>query len=284
MASWDHEGIIELFRNAPELVAQLLERSLAVPVPRFSDVQLESASMAELQPAEIHADLVVVFREGPKPLLGVVIEVQLREDPEKLFTWPAYLALLRRRLRAETCLLVLTQSARVGRWAARPISLGPGSSLTPLVLSPNTVPAVTSVVDAQKSPELAVLSAIVHGGGPPQVAVPIAIAAATAAHGLDRDRFLLYFGLIQATLSDAARKAFKMQSHRHLFFTEESRQQFDKGRASAKAADVIVVLEARGLTVSDAQRQRIVATTDLELLDRWVPRAVTVTAVDELFQ
>jgi uncharacterized ferritin-like protein (DUF455 family) len=94
----------------------------------------------------------------------------------------------------------------------------------------------------------------------------------------------LHFGLIQATLSDTARKAFKMQSHRHLFFTEESRQQFDKGRVSAKAAAVITVLEARGFTVSDAQRQRIVATTDLELLDRWVPRAVTVSAVEDLFK
>ena len=75
-----------------------------------------------------------------------------------------------------------------------------------------------------------------------------------------------------------------MESHQHLFFTEESRQQFDKGRVSAKAAAVIAVLEARGLTVSDAQRQRIVATTDLELLDRWVPRAVTVSAVEDLFQ
>jgi hypothetical protein len=75
-----------------------------------------------------------------------------------------------------------------------------------------------------------------------------------------------------------------MHSHRHLFFTEESRQQFDKGRATEKATDVIAVLEARGLTLSDAQRQRIVATTDLDLLGRWLPRAVTASTVEDLFQ
>jgi hypothetical protein len=287
MASWDHEGIVELFRQAPELVAQLLERSLAVSVPRFSEARLEPASMTELQPAEIHADLVVVLRHEARPILGVVLEAQLEADAEKLFVWPAYLALLRRRLRCDVCLVVLTQRLRVARWASKPISLGPGCSLTPLVLSPSNVPAVSDVAQAKASPELAVLSAIVHGGSAPEIAVPIAIAAATAAHELDRDRFLLYFGLIHTTLSPASRKAFQMESERHLFFSEESRQQFDKGfdkgRAAEKAADVLIVLEARGLAVSDAQRARIVGTNDLELLGRWVRRAATVSAVEDLF-
>jgi hypothetical protein len=125
VASWNHEGIVELFRQAPGLVAQLLEQSLAVAVPDFSEAQLEPASMAELQPAEIHADLVIVLRRGSEALLGIVIEVQLREDPEKLFAWPAYLTLLRRRLRCDTCLVVLTQSPRsspggLGEWRADP--------------------------------------------------------------------------------------------------------------------------------------------------------------------
>jgi hypothetical protein len=79
-----------------------------------------------------------------------------------------------------------------------------------------------------------------------------------------------------------------MESERHLFFSEESRQQFDKGfdkgRAAEKAADVLIFLEARGLAVSDAQRARIVGTNDMELLGRWVRRAATVSAVEDLFE
>jgi hypothetical protein len=56
-----------------------------------------------------------------------------------------------------------------------------------------------------------------------------------------------------------------------------------QGKAEGKAADVLAILEARGFTASAAQRERIVTTTDLTTLDRWVRRAVTVTALDELF-
>jgi len=59
---------------------------------------------------------------------------------------------------------------------------------------------------------------------------------------------------------------------------------FEKARAAEKATDVIAFLEARGLAVSDAQRQRIVETTDLETLSRWVRRAATITATDALFE
>jgi len=43
-------------------------------------------------------------------------------------------------------------------------------------------------------------------------------------------------------------------------------------------------LEARGLAVSEAQRERILATAFLELLTRWVRRAATVTSADALFE
>jgi hypothetical protein len=63
MASWDHEGIIELFRNDPRLAPELLEGPLGVEVPKFSEVRAESGTMAELKPVEIHADLVITLRD-----------------------------------------------------------------------------------------------------------------------------------------------------------------------------------------------------------------------------
>jgi DNA primase len=121
---------------------------------------------------------------------------------------------------------------------------------------------------------------MVHGGGRMETAVEIAVAAATAAHELDRDRFLLYFGLIRAALSQAARKVFEMHPQGAQFFDESLQQSFNKGKSAA----VLAFLEARGFKVSDAQRERILATSDLETLDRWVRRAATVPSVDALFQ
>jgi hypothetical protein len=72
------------------------------------------------------------------------------------------------------------------------------------------------------------------------------------------------------------------------FFDESLQQSFNRGRiegrAAEKVADVLDVLDARGLAVSDAQRERIVNCKDLDVLMRWHRRAVTVASVDELFE
>jgi len=280
MASWDHDGIIELFRHDPRLAAYLLRGPLGVALPVFSEALVEPSTMAELRPAQVHADLVVVLREGARPVLGVIVEVQRKEDAEKLFSWPAYVAWLRRELRAEVCLLVVTQSERVANWASRTIVLGPGGALQPLVLRPSSVPVIDTVEAAQKAPELAVLSALVHGGGPVETAVAVALAASTAAHALHRDQFLLSFGLIHAALGPAARKAFDMQFQGITRFYDESQQQsYNRGRIQS----VIDVLEARGLPISDEQRRRIRESNDSDTIDLWVRRAVTIASVDDLF-
>jgi hypothetical protein len=152
------------------------------------------------------------------------------------------------------------------------------------VLAISSVPVISAVEEARKAPELAVLSAMVHGGGAVETAVEVALSAATAAYELGRDRFLLYFGLIRAALSEAARKALEMAPHGVRFFDESQRQSFDRGRATEKAADVIEFLEARGLVVSAAQRERILGTKDLETLTHWVRRAATVASADALFE
>jgi hypothetical protein len=119
-----------------------------------------------------------------------------------------------------------------------------------------------------------------NGGGNVETAVKVALAAANAAHDLDRNQFLLYFGLIISALSDAGRKAFKMQPQGIQFFDESQRQSFNRGRSSS----VIAVLEARGVPVSDSQRNSIEACTDLDILDRWIRRAAVVSTVEELFE
>jgi hypothetical protein len=219
----------------------------------------------------------------------VAIEMQRERDDDKLFSWPAYGVSLRHRLRCPVWLLVVTQNESVQRWASHPIGLGPGSSFRPLVLGPSSVPVVDTLEDARRVPELAVLSAMVHGGSSSvDIAVKIALAAAGAARELDRDHFLLYFGLISAALSAAGRKAFQMDSQGQRFFDESQRQSFARGeasgRAAEKAADVLDVLDARGLDVTDAQRQRVLGCSDLQILARWHRRAVTVGSTDALFE
>lgn len=284
MASWDHEGIVELFRSDPRLAAELLRGPLGIELPAFAEARIESGALTQLNPAELRADLVVSLSDGARPVLAIIIEAQREEDAEKLFSWPAYVASLRHRLRTQVCLLVVTQSERIANWAARPIRLGPGMSLQPFVLRPSVVPVIDEVDEARQAPELAVLSAMVHGGGSVETAVRVALAAATAAHELGRDRFLLYFGLIRTALGEAARKAFQMDPQGVRFFDESQKQSFDRGRAADRAAAVLDVLEARALAISDAQRERILGTKDLDTLTLWLRRAATVASADALFE
>jgi hypothetical protein len=287
MPSFLHEALIQLFKNRPELAPEILRDVLSLELPAYSEVRVESADLTQLAPTELHADLVVLLVDG-KPVLGIVVEVQLQRDERKKFTWPLYTVALRARLECNTCVLVVTPSTDVARWAAEPIPCGPGFRVQPLVLGPEAVPIVIDADEARAAPEFAVLSAMAHGQDRVETAVRVAMAAATAAHELDRERWLLYFQMIRAALSEAARKAFQMLPQGAQFFDESLRQSFDKGRAEGraaeKAADVLDVLDARGLTLSSEQRERILGCADLDVLKAWLRRAAVVASADALFE
>ncbi|MEZ4411239.1 MAG: hypothetical protein R3A52_32870 [Polyangiales bacterium] len=59
---------------------------------------------------------------------------------------------------------------------------------------------------------------------------------------------------------------------------EEGREE---GALRALAESVLTVIDVRGLAVSDAQRERVMACRDRPTLERWQRAAVTATSVDE---
>ena len=144
-ASFQHEGFVRLFRNRPVLAAELLRDVLGVELPRFTEARIESADLTDIEPAKRYADLVILLVDG-RPVRGIVAEVQLDIDLDKLFSWPVYVANLRARVRCDVDLLIVTSAPHVARWAAREISLGHGARLRPLVLGPGGFPLITDAV------------------------------------------------------------------------------------------------------------------------------------------
>jgi hypothetical protein len=55
-----------------------------------------------------------------------------------------------------------------------------------------------------------------------------------------------------------------------------------EGRTEAQANAVLTVLRVRGIAVSDAACQRILAEKDLVCLERWHERAITATSIAEV--
>lgn len=91
MPSSVHETLVEIFRVRPGLVVTLLGGPLGQVVPRFEQARVEAGELTDVAPTEYRADAVVTLSVGEEPVLGVVIEVQLRRDPDKRWTWPIYL-------------------------------------------------------------------------------------------------------------------------------------------------------------------------------------------------
>ncbi len=283
MPSLLHEGIVALVREKPELAADLLRELLHVSVPAFTEARLAEASLNDLIPTEYRADAVVLLVEGT-PVFGIIVEAQLRVDHDKLFTWPMYAISARARYRCPFVVLVVTPDSGTARWAAESVALGGDSSWRALVVGPEGIPVITDLEVAERDPHLAVLSVMAHGRDDDvQSAVAVACAAVAGVASLPESLRMLCFALIESSLGDAARKSFEMLPQRQQFFSETHRQYFAKGQAEGKADSILRVLERRRIGISLDQRERVLACTDIETLERWLDAAVTASSTEELF-
>src|SRR5690625_3430930 len=188
MPTSEHEMPIEFLRNRPQLAATRLERVFGISAPEHDQASLDVTDCTDNQQKEFRADAVVVLRHQREARLAVVVEVQRGRKEEKRFAWPVYLATVRARLECPAILLVICPGRATARWAREPIAMGhPKWALRPLVVSYDEIPLVTSAAEGRAMPELAVLSALAHGGKSRRTLV----ACAEALKSLPKERFKL---------------------------------------------------------------------------------------------
>jgi hypothetical protein len=209
MPTLEHNALVAMFRERPELAPHVLATLFHVEVPPHASVAVVESSLDQLIPAEFRADLVLELRDANGALvLAIVLEVQRHVDPDKKFSWPMYVTGVRARKRCATVVLVVAPDAAVAAWAAESIDLGLGlGTIKPLVLGPAVVPEITdpAVAESEMETELAVLSAMAHGNGPNGLTV---LQAALAALGrLDQEHAMVYFQLIWDGLREPMQQA-----------------------------------------------------------------------------
>jgi hypothetical protein len=273
MPSFDHEILVDLFREDGRLAVELLRRCAGISV-EHTRVEHRSIDLSQVVPTEYRADdVLILFRRDSSATTAVIVEVQLDEDDDKLRTWPVYVAALRARLRCPAMLLVITRDPATARWARRPIELGhPGFQLTPLVVDYADVPQITDLETASRLPQLAVLSVLAH---PALEAAEMAIEAISQ---LPEDLLRLYTDVILKALPAELRrilearmiKGYQYQSDFARKYygqgLEEGRQE---GRERLQAA-VVALARTKLKTVSDDDLARIAAITDLRVLTELV--------------
>jgi hypothetical protein len=292
-----HEDLVELFRGRPTLAPTLLADALGVTVPTHCDARVVESSLNDRKPTEYRADLVVELSDAESHLvLAIILEIQLDYDSDKPFTWPAYVGTLRARKRCPVCLLLVAPDETLAAWCRRPIELGPGmGTLTPLVLGPRAVPVVTDRAVARCTPEIAVLSAMAHGNDPDGLQVLTAMLSVVAE--LDEARRDFYLDLVASQLNAAACAAMEAMMEagqaggEQLGFMAQLKAKMEakaeakakaEVKAEVKAEALLTVLQARGMSVSEAVRSKILACMDLQTLDRWIARAVTAPTADSV--
>lgn len=310
-----HLGLVALFARTPGLVAALLHR-VGVTLPPFDAVAAAGNDLGQPGLSERRVDLALRFTRAGATVAAALVEVQLGRDPDKRFTWPAYWINLRDQLRCEVHLLVVTLDRGLAAWCRRPIE-SPQFRFAPLVIGPDEIAAVTAPAEIALSPELAVLSAMVHGRGDPALVRSVlnglqALDASIRSHYIalvlsvfgggarrtkeaDVNELIPLSGLrpdleptmsdwrFQAWLDKGLTRAEAMKATLDELF-ELVWKQLERPAivARARAEAILELLADRGLAVPEVVRSELLACADVERLRRLQRRALTVRSADEL--
>jgi hypothetical protein len=304
MPSLTHEALVMLFRENPGLAVAFARAMSKHSLPDGA-VRVSSAELADLQPAEYRADLVLCLEDSSGAVRHVVVvEVQLDRDPAKQYAWPIYVANLRGRYKCKVTLLVITLDERVRRWFDEEVDYGQlHDEYVPRVLGPELIPLVTDAAVAKAEPALAVLSAAAHGHEPG--AERIALAALQGCMDLDNEVATLYADLVQAFLGQAARAALEaiMNTGNYQFQSDFAKKYMQLGREEgreeglqrglqrgreqerheSRVQAIFTVLEAKSIAIPEQHRARILACHDLAQLETWLRRAAVAESIADVF-
>lgn len=188
---------------------------------------------------------------------------------------------------------------KIARKAKQPIAtLLPFHPLSPLVVGPEEVPKVMRPEHAAV-PELAVLSAFIHGGSDEGAAIFVAALAATAA--LDSQRQQQYVDLLMEQWPEVGARAMEaiVESGKYEYRSEFARKYYgqgleegrqegrqegrEQGRGQGLRSAVLTVLSSRAIPISAHERARIEGESDVDRLERWVARSALVARAEDLF-
>ena len=284
----EHEALHRVFQYDRKLFARSISRVLGVPLPEPSDVQVLTVDLTETRPLERRADsvLLVQFKDG-NPTRRCIMLVESQTDPDEVRRrrWPYYIAFLQDKYECPVLLLVVCSKQETTEWAREPIISGLAGltcmTVTPVVLGPDNVPAVTSSVEAADDIPFAVFSALTHSRGPEAHAILTALAAALDTIDTETADFLVEF--TEAGLGNTpGQRIWKVLMATVTYsYTSELRA---KGRAQGQAQSILQVLDRRGVTVDDGSRDRIESCTDTDTLSTWLDLALTATKASDLFE
>jgi hypothetical protein len=275
-----HDAINELFRERPQLAAEILRDCRGLKdFPIGLSAQVSSPQFNDRPSADFFADTVVVTA-GPDgdPAFGVVVEAQQAKSLKKREQLPRYAAAFWLQLRRPVEVLVICREQDVADWYMLPMRTSlRGYTFVPFTVGPRTIPAINDPIQMAANPALATLSFVMHGEQSTEV-IDAFIEAMTL---LPKAIAPKYTELAHRMSTEALQKIVEeiVATETWPLSTPFAKEHFGRGEANA----IFLVLEARGIELTPEQRERINGCTDLGQLSEWVTRAATVSDANELF-
>jgi hypothetical protein len=287
-SSW-HDSVTTIFTEDPELAVQIVTSLNGARLPDGIAVRAEAASFNDRPSTDFQADAVIVAGSARDPVRAVIVEAQKRTLPDKPPQWARYAAQLWTFLRCPVDVLVICPDAKAAFWYARPVPTTlPGYTHLPIVLPPSAVPAIVSAKEAAARPAMAALSVAYHGANP-----AVCRAFIGGLSQLPHDDAVKYhehaFNMAPLVVQRILEQL--MTSDTWPVYSPFAKEHFGRGKQEGKregkqegeAEAVLLVLEARGLEVTDAERERITGCTNLRQLKKWITRAATAEKTSDLF-
>ncbi len=285
MPSAVHNIVVELLEAHPDALSYLLALNGTPPSGPLIPTNDTRTSTLTL---ETRVDRAFVVGSPEEPQSFLFAEVQLDPDDDKRFAWPLYVELARSRHRCEGGLVVLTFSERVRRWIERVILPATGEHGSSRQMLP-TVIAVDAIalplLFRPEMPHLVPLAVAAHVGAPDVTVVAEAAVDWTIEHvegRLAAEQVDAILCLVDRALrGHLERRVMEHRGYRSELFQGIFEKGAAEGRAEGRAAgtaearakDILVVLAARQIPVSDTLRERILRCTDLASLELWLRRA-----------
>jgi hypothetical protein len=227
-----------------------------------------------------------VIMAGPEkyPARGIIVEIQKDRKEEKRRQLPRYAAALWLQFDCPADVLVICPDDTTAAWyaAAIPTTLD-GYTYRPKVLLPSRVPKTVKADEMAADPAMAVLSVAYHGDDP---AVAEAFVAGITSPEVQNGEAYYEYGYIMSTTDvRAALEALVTTYERPTspFLRKKYDEGLGKGLVEGERNTVLMVLKARGLQVTDSQRDLVSTCTDFEQLKRWAEAAVTAETACDVF-
>jgi len=287
MPSPEHQAIVDLFRQRPTLIAALLPRTAGIALPEDLLLKVGQSTFSAIASTDFHADLFAQPAGNvPPEIPNVVVEVQLGVDSDKLSSWPLYQAMGWRETNRLTAVLVVTPYLEIATWAGRFIQTGPGKSgCDVFVAGPHEIPRVVDQEEARRQPELAVLSVLAHGGEPDALEVAKSGLTGLDSGGLSAELGQIVYDQIWSRLNPALHRALEafMNQQAYEFKSDHVKGLLARGEKTGLANAILVALRERQVRVSAGQQEAIQSCQDLDQLNRWFKRSLSVNSARERF-